>query len=239
MSNILLTFGDSWPAGARLNDKSLAFPTLISNELGMDLLDLSEPATSIDHAVMAFFKFLENTYDSDNQYTALFCLTDPSRNMAWRPITSVPVRDAIWDHDSTTVELQIGNTFDELSQVYFKNIHSARLELFTYHKNVILLKLLCEKYNIRDFYAHNFYNPEFEFRVVNTDNVYPTTLRQILDCTPYKEFLPIQTSPEKIEQAHKAKLMNNKLMLFGGHPSEAGHKRIADVLSDWIKNSGR
>ena len=61
MSNVLLTFGDSWPAGANLPDRNMAFPTLLASNLGMSLQDLSESATSIDHVVLAMFEFLENS----------------------------------------------------------------------------------------------------------------------------------------------------------------------------------
>ena len=239
MSNVLLTFGDSWPAGAQLNDRLQAFPALIANELSMDLLDLSCPATSIDHAVMAFFNFLEHTYTTENQYTALFCLTDISRMMAWRSNVAVPSRNQLWENDLTTLELQIGNTVDELSGAYFKYLHSARLEVFDYHKNIVLLKLLCNKYNIKDFYAHNFYDPNFEFRIVDKDNFYPVTLTQALDCEPYKEFLPVYASPKEIAQTRRAKFAHNKLIGHGGHPTVDGHRVLAEKLSKWIKEDGR
>ena len=239
MSKVLLTFGDSWPAGAKIKDKSQAFPALIAEQLSMDLLDLSKPATSIDHAVMAFFNFLENIYKSSDQYTALFCLTDISRSMAWRPAVAVPERDQLWEQDSTTLELQVGNRVDELSGVYFKELHSSRLELFNYHKNITLLKLLCKKYNIRDFYAHNFYDPNLEFRIVDKENFYPVTLRQTLDCKPYKEVLRIQATPEEQQEVARAKLDTNELIGHGGHPTVAGHRVLADKLFNWIKEDGR
>jgi hypothetical protein len=239
MSDVLLTFGDSWPAGAKIKDASRAFPRLIAEQLHLDLLDLSRPATSIDHVVMAFFNFLENAYDVSNQYTALFCLTDISRSMAWRPTVAVPGRDQLWEQDATTLELQVGNRVDELSGIYFKHLHSARLELFNYYKNITLLKLLCSKYNIKDFYAHNFYDPDLEFRIVDKNNFYSATLRQALDCKPYKEVLPIQATPEEQRETYKARLTTNELIGNGGHPTVAGHQVLADKLSKWIKEDGR
>jgi len=239
MSNVLLTFGDSWPYGAQLTDKSATFPKLIARQLDMDLVDLSRNATSIDHVVMAFFDFLENAYTDGNQYTALFCLTDISRNIAWRPSVALPARDQLWVQDSTTLELQVGNTVDELSGVYFKHLHSSRLEIFDYHKNIVLLKLLCAKYNINDFYAHNFYDPALEISIVDKDKFYPETLTQALDCKPYKEFLPVQTTPEEKEESRRARLLSNELIGHGGHPTVAGHQVLADKLSKWIKENGR
>ena len=242
MSNVLLTFGDSWPAGARIDDKSQAFPKLIAEQLNMDLVDLSRPATSLDHAVMAFLNFLEKDYNVTDEYTALFCITDISRNMAWRQNTVPPERNQMWRDDSLALELQINNTVDELSQIYFKHLHSSRLELFDYHRNIILLNLLCKKYKIKDYYVHNFYNPQFEFRVIETDNFYPGTLRQVLESVPFKEYIPLY-GPQPIEKIYTegeaATLINSTLIQKGGHPSVAGHKQIADVLTDWIKNSGR
>jgi len=239
MSDVLLTFGDSWPYGAQIQDKSKRFPVLLADKLGMDLLDLSKNATSIDHVVMAFFNFLENDYNPEVKYTALFCLTDISRALAWRPMVSVPPRDELWVNDSTTLELQVGNTVDELSQVYFKQLHSPRLEIFVYHKNIVLLKLLCEKYNITDFYAHNFYDPNLEFRIVNRDRISPITLTQLLNTKMYKEVIPDHLPGE--EKARISRDLNDKNLLIqhGGHPSVAGHQVLADKLFEWILNERR
>jgi len=234
-SKILLTFGDSWPAGAKLDDKSLAFPKLLASKLEIELMDLSEPATSIDHVVMAFLNFLENTYKVDATYTALFCLTDVSRAMAWRNgDNEIPPRDQLWAPNCFTQELQINN-IDPMSQTYFKNIHSTRLENYTYHKNIVLLKLLCEKYSIRDFYVHNFYDPNFEFKIVNKDRIYPHTLTQLLDTKMYKEYIPTLIAP--IEQDKLKRPVWEEPFVFmnpDGHPTELGHQRIAEELAQWI-----
>lgn len=239
MSDVLLTFGDSWPYGAQIQDNTKRFPVLLADKLGMNLLDLSKNATSIDHAVMAFFNFLEHEYDPAVTYTALFCLTDISRALAWRPIVAVPDRNSLWVNDATTLELQVGNSVDELSPVYFKQLHSARLEIFAYHKNIVLLKLLCEKYNITDFYVHNFYDPDLEFRIVNRDRIHPTTLTQLLDTKAYKEVIPDHLSVEEKARMSRDLTDKNLLIQHGGHPSVAGHQVLADKLFEWILNERR
>jgi hypothetical protein len=237
MSNkILLTFGDSWPAGAALPDKSLAFPKALAKNLEMTLQDLSEPATSIDHAVMAMLHFLENSYVPDNKYTALFCLTDASRNMAWREGNQVvPNRKDLWAPNCYTQELQINNN-DPMSPVYFKHIHSLRLEQYNYHKNVVLLKLLCDKHNIKDFFVHNFYNPEFEFKIINTDRMYAGTLSSMLESDSITEFVPddINFTPA-LPRIKQRQFTNKQYLATGGHPSVQGHEKLAVELTKWMK----
>jgi hypothetical protein len=235
MSDVLLTFGDSWPAGGKLEDKSRAFPALMAQQLGVELIDRSRIATSFDHVAMAFLNFLEQDYCATTQYTALFCITDISRGMAWHPNAVPPERDQLWEQDPQTLELQVGNTVDNVSPTYFKYIHSERLELFNYHKNVVLLNLLCRQYNINDFYVHNFYNPTFEFRVVDTIEFYPATLRQVLETAPFKEYVPSYNPNTPTE----ANTRSSHLLFPGGHPTIAGHDVIATELTKWIKNSGR
>lgn len=239
MSNILLTFGDSWPAGATLSDKSLAFPKLLAKNLGLVLQDLSEPATSIDHVVLAMFEFLENSYSPDNTYTALFCLTDASRNLAWKDGNCyIPARPDLWKPDCYSQELQINNR-DNMSPIYFKHIHSLRLEQYNYHKNVTLLRLLSNKYNITDFFVHNFYNPNFEFKIINTDKMYPGTLSSITESDDITEFVPdeINYTPALPRIRHR-QFSNRKYLPPGGHPSVEGHDRIATELAEWMKQHG-
>jgi hypothetical protein len=239
MSSILLTFGDSWPAGAVLPDRHLAFPTLLARNLGMSLQDLSESATSIDHVVLAMFHFLENSYSPINQYTALFCLTDASRNLAWREGNQVvPARKDLWEPDCYSQELQINNK-DAISPIYFKHIHSLRLEQYNYHKNVVLLKMLSDKYNIKDFFVHNFYNPELEFKVIGTERMYPGTLSSMLESDNITEFVPndINFTPA-LPRIKYRKFSNRQYLATGGHPSVEGHKKIAIELTNWMKLHG-
>ena len=59
MSQKLIVFGDSFPAGADLIDRSVAFPFLIAQTLGTAVNNYAQDSTSIDHACLEFFKFLK------------------------------------------------------------------------------------------------------------------------------------------------------------------------------------
>ena len=235
MSNVLLTFGDSWPAGTKLASSDNAYPKIIASTLDMELIDLSARATSIEHVVSALFYFLENTHNPANTYTALFSLTDISRSMGYRAGDwEIPARDGFWKQCEFTFEFHNSRKTDEVTNFYYKHIHSTRLELYNYHKNVTLLKLLCEKYNIKDFYVHNWYDPNFEFKIVNKDRFYPHTLTQIINSKTYKEYIPtVIPEPEQ----DKLKRPQHTGLFIGpdGHPNPAGHDRIAEVLAEWIK----
>lgn len=240
MNRILLTFGDSWPAGAKLADKTKTFPKLIADSLEMGLVDLSIPATSIDHSVLAFFNFLEHEYNADNEYTALFCLTDISRGLCWRQgDIVVPPREEMWKQCTYTQELQINNK-DEWSQNYYKNLHSTRLELYNYHKNLLVLRALCKQYNINDFYVHNFYDPRFDVKILDGYKIYPIPLMQLLNSKPYREYIPDGLLDDEkfwLSMDIRPFRIDLRYLANDGHPTEAGHAYIAETLGTWIREN--
>jgi len=226
MTQIFLTFGDSWPAAVKLSDKSLSFPSLIAKELGFEILNLSEPATSIEHAVMALLHFLETQYNKDNKYLALCCLTDPSRNMIWEPaagqITDPP--ETFWAPSCYTREMQINNNHPSV-EYYYKYIQTERMDTYNYVKNVILFSTLCEKFNIDLYFVNNFNTIELQFKLTNGINIYPRTLREILKTINYNE----------VGGQNNNRNFNPVYVDHTGHPTVAGHRMIADALISWIK----
>jgi len=225
----LLVFGDSWPAAVKLEDKSLSFPSLIAKQLNYSLVNLSEPATSIEHAVMALLHFLENTHTPGYQYTALFCLTDPSRNMVWEPnaINLVPGPEEFWAPSCFTRELQIQNNHD-ISKIYFKHIHSTRYELYNYFKNLIFVKLLCQQFSINLFFVNNFNQQDMLFKLLSDVKIYNKTLREICQVDNYSESNKL---------THHVIHKKNLYIAPGGHPTVEGHQLIAETLSAWITSN--
>jgi hypothetical protein len=221
----LLVFGDSWPAAVKIEDKGLSFPSLIAKQLNYKLVNLAEPATSIEHAVMALMHFLENRYTANNQYTVLFCLTDPSRNMAWEPDNDfIPDSKEFWAPSCFTREMQINNERD-ISKIYFKHIHSNRYELYNYFKNLIFVKSLCQQFNINLFFVNNFNHQKMSFNLLSDVKIYDKTLREICQVDNYSESdNPIQSIMYN----------NNTYVEANGHPTIKGHQLIAETLSAWI-----
>jgi hypothetical protein len=221
----LLVFGDSWPAAVKIEDKSLSFPSLIAKQLNYKLANLAEPATSIEHAVMALLHFLENSYVPNNQYTILFCLTDPSRNMVWEPNNDfIPDSKEFWAPSCFTRELQINNDRD-ISKMYFKHIHSNRYELYNYFKNLIFVKSLCQQFNINLFFVNNFNHQKMSFNLLSDVKIYDKTLREICQVDNYSE---------SNRQTHSAIYIKNIHLDGSGHPTAQGHQLIAETLSAWI-----
>jgi hypothetical protein len=231
MSKVFLAFGDSWPAGIKLEDKSVAFPVLIANNLGMESNNLSEPATSIEHAVMALLHFLENTYDANDEYIALCCLTDSSRNMIWEPNVGriIDPPKTFWAPSCFTREIQINNPHPSVAQ-YYKYIQTDRMDLYNYTKNIIFFQTMCDKFGIKLFFVNNFDMIDLQFKLTKDIVMYGKTLREIVKSSNYKE--TVDVNKEFQNRTDESKQYIDQ----AGHPSIDGHKQIANELTEWIKD---
>lgn len=217
MEKIFLCFGDSFPAGAELQNLDHRFPVLIAKQLGLELKDYSQGATSIDHSVLFFLDFLETTWQADNQYHALFCLTDASRSLHFSPAGD-PIE--ITPHLNSPA-----------AQVFYKWIFDTHYEKFAWKKNILLIECLCEKYGIKGYFVNNWEHPYDPSGLVK--RYYPQSICSFLGyqdrecnvgydhgCNPFQQSL--------------AKNTNIYFQTKGYHPNELGHATIADKLSQWI-----
>ena len=214
MSKMLVSFGDSWPAGAELKGGAIPFGKLIADELGYNFENYAQNATSIPHMILQLQQYIKDNPGSHP--TALFCITSSSRSiyydedhmehMGWR-------------------EIHISNS-DETSKQYYKHFYSEQLGHF--HANVYLAALqhLCLKNKIRDRYVFNWEKIDL-IPGIDTGKIYHNTLADILGAGIR------HTKEVNINSNHELVKPNRN------HPNQKGHQKIADVLAEWIKNDIR
>jgi hypothetical protein len=129
----LTVFGDSWPAGADLqNPNNDAFPALLANKLNLNLVDLSQRGTSIDHAVRAFL----NTDITDS--VVLFCITGYARTMYLD-------RDYAFEV----------HPMDPGMEWYYTKLYSDKLGKLNRIKNCLLVQEICKNKKIPVYFVSN------------------------------------------------------------------------------------
>lgn len=161
-------FGDSFPAGADLIDRSTAFPNLIAQTLGTAVNNYAQDSTSIDHACLEFFKFLKTDYDGNINYKALFCLTGRSRTIHFT------------DNSDVKEIHPYGADHHDIDKAYYKYMHSTPLENFNYLKNVLMLDSLCKSRNIKPYFINN-WDKKLNDPLLADVNFYNKTLVNIID----------------------------------------------------------
>jgi hypothetical protein len=209
-----LVFGDSFPAGCDLADTDCRFPKLIADGLGWELIDFSQGSSSIDHAVHFFMSWIQKQ-NSINDTVALFCLTDPSRTMYFD------------EHDNLRELTPHSN--NTLAQ-YYKIMLNPKTEQHIWIKNITLLNLLCKHHSIPAYFINNWaYSQSL---VDYVDCAYPESICEILGFSE-REWDYYKSNP--FEQVDKSGKYFDRGCY---HPNVQGHKKIAETLTEWLKNYG-
>lgn len=214
--NDLLVFGDSFPAGAELDNLDDRFPVLVANQLQRKLVDFSQGATSNDHMVFNLMSYLKSNVPS-NDCVALFCLTDPSRTLCFDGENF----NEITPHDDSTV-----------SKAYFKYVYSNKLEKFNWEKNVGYLEYACRLHNIRAFFINNWKHP-YDLGSIVT-NSYNQSICELLGSDLREWDGRMGVNPFDIEISKSS----NKYFSGKYHPNALGHKLIAKHIVEWINSNG-
>lgn len=205
---ILVTIGDSWPAGAELQNTACAFPNLIANNLEIESINLAEPGTSADQAL---YKLLNLSLDIDWQHTLLlFCLTGITRSMYID--NSCPKE--IHPMAKTTV-----------AQFYYKYIHSNQLDQFNRMKNILSAQQYCAKKGCELLFVNN-WDSAPNHNLIDQSKFYNKTLIEILNIN---QKLDDKKLDWNLISQHEFIKPNTC------HPNETGHQKIAKELSQWIK----
>jgi hypothetical protein len=202
----LLNFGDSWAHGYDAGYKN-SYAHLMSASLNSQLLDFSIPSTSVPRMVVELQNFLQNNYDPNNSYTALFFITAQERQL-------------LFQDNGNPREMQIIEDSD-----YYGKYYTNRLGNFSLNTAVITLQAICTKYNINDYYMLGWQYPTL-WPSVNNAKFYnhgnTNALNIIMnDSNKFKFYeLELDDHPGFITR----------------HPSAHGHQLIANSWTSWIRN---
>ena len=207
MTERLIVFGDSWPAGVGVtNPGKEGFVALLGKKLNCDVVNLSQPATSIDHAVWKLIDFLKDYNSQQYQDKILFCLTGKIRSWYFK-------KGEILELHPTRV--------DPTNKLYYSYVYSDELGEAERIKNIILVEELCRKYSLPVNFVLNWDNAPTH-PLIDLNNFYPNSLLSLFDIEPLPE--------EKFTDKH----VNNTFMTQF-HPNNLGHQVIADSLFNWLQ----
>jgi hypothetical protein len=203
-----VTIGDSWPAGAELTDPNNSFPVLIARKLSVESVNLAEPATSADQAL---YRLLNTSSDIDWQRTlVLFCLTCISRSMN---IDYFHPRE-IYPGSKTPASI-----------AYYKYIHSNELDQFNRIRNILSAQQYCNMIGSKILFVNN-WDKTSKHRAIDQSLFYNKTLTEILNIGRRSD----DTDVDWYNLPKHEYILPNQC-----HPNISGHQKIADELSNWIK----
>ena len=202
----LLNFGDSWAHGYDAGHEN-SYANIMSKTLDLRLLDFSIPSTCVSRMIVELQNFLQNNYDPNNSYTALFFITAQERQLLFRD-------------NGNPREMQLNEDGS-----YYEEYYTNRLGNFSLNTAVITLQTMCAKYNISDHYILGWQYPTL-WSAVNMAKFYnhgnTNALNIIMNDLTKLNFyeLDLVDHPGFIER----------------HPSVQGHQLIANSWTSWIKN---
>lgn len=211
MLKYLVTVGDSRPAGAELvSPEKESFPVLISNILGVKSINLAEQGTSIDQAL---YKLLNASIDNlvDWEHTLiLFCCTGISRSM--------------YINNSQTKEIH-PQVKKPVSIAYYKYIHSKELDQFNYIRNVLAAQQYCCIKKSHILFVNN-WDRLSDHNIIDQNLFYHKTLTEILN---------VQQALDDDGIDYENLSRHEYIIPNQDHPNALGHGKIAEELSNWIK----
>jgi hypothetical protein len=208
----LLVFGDSFPAGAELNDLNQRFPVLVAQALDKNLIDFSKGSTSIDHMVLALMTYLESSQPAED-CVALFCVTDASRTLYFNQGRAYEITP---------------HSHNEISNTYFRYFYNTDMEEFNWKRNIGYLEYACYKHRIKSFFISNWKQPYDLAQTVKRS--YFTSICELLG-SQTREY-----DSKSGVNSFKEELKNQTYFDPGSyHPNANGHALIAQHLSKWIK----
>jgi hypothetical protein len=201
----LVTFGDSWPAGAELLPGDQPFGQILANQLGCNFVNCAEPATAIDNLIFQLDNYIKSS-KIDNTM-AIFFLTDMSRAVVYKDKKLSQVQPLYED------------------QWYLQYLYSEELSAFRANVAVLALQRMCAVAGIKDCYVMGWTRFPIMFSGIDLNKIYDQGRTTCLNL-----FGGADGDTNYIYHKDNHYIRPNQ-----DHPNQAGHKFIADTLYEWIK----
>lgn len=209
MTQVLATFGDSWPEGAELRGGKPYGELLYTQQNFDEFYNFGSGGASVEDLLIQFEKFLEGNYNPSKKTIAIFFLTNPART-AYFP------RFFSW-----------GEVTDKSLRELYLHFHQTDLEVRRYSTTVTALQVWCKKLNIKDYYfaGWNRYNRWLD--CVDLSRIWAQGKETAADW-----FGATQHNGE-----HLLDVADNPWIKPNfAHPNQLGHQLIADKLLAWIQS---
>lgn len=208
--DLVVTFGDSWPAGAELNNNEKTFGELVAESYNAKFYNFAELGTSNFHLMLQLKKFLLLEEIKNKNILAIFFITNYSRLLVIEngKIKSVSVHN----------EDEYYKTFTDDSAIFMNNILLSSLQ----H--------LCKSKNISDKYIFGWIKFAID-EIVDENKFYNKGQTTCLNMFKVNENDPTD-DPNFIYYDHNHYIRPNVC-----HPNQLGHRTIANNLINWINNA--
>lgn len=207
MTKVLITFGDSWPEGAELGNTGRRYGEILSQDYGFDrFYNYGQGGASVEDMLFQFQRHIGSSHLPEDQTTAIFFLTNPSRTVQW----------------PRYLDMQGG---DETFKKVVLHLFSKEIETMRINSAVSALQYWCQRMGFGDWYFAGWNRYENWLPGVNTDKIWAQG----------KETAADWFGATKHNGEHLLDVGDNPYIRPNFcHPNAAGHQLIADKLAAWI-----
>jgi hypothetical protein len=206
----LVTFGDSWPAGAEIEDSyTKTYGYLLASRVDAEFYNYGRGGASLDELVTQLEDFVTRHYDPNQKTIALFFLTNPARSHYWPH-----------DMDWLTYTWKI-KEFKEL----FLHFHSHNMQRASI--SVSACQTWCKQLGIDDYYFAGWNRQTEWMPFVNTDKIWKGGNETAAD---WLGAISQHTNSEYLFDVRDNIYFKPNFC----HPNELGHELIAEKLYNWI-----
>jgi hypothetical protein len=212
MSNKLVTFGDSWPLGVELQDKTKSFGHKLAEMLDIENYETrAVGASGNDRMIFQLQEYIKD-HSTVKDHVAVFYITTATRRLHL-------------DSDNNIVELKVPADWkkepDLLRANWYRYFHTNASDKFNLYKILLSLQQICQQCGIKDYYISGWTDIKFEMIGVDTKKIFPSTCLELFG--------------EKTNCIELDTLGKNYYWYPNkGHPNEQGHLLIANKLFEWI-----
>ena len=208
--DLVVTLGDSWPAGAELDTGEKTFGELIASHYNAEFYNVAEGGTSNFHLMLQLKKLLSMPDVKDKNVLAIFFITHHSRSLSIEngKVKSLTVHN----------EDEYYKNFTDETSIFMHNI------LFSSLQNV------CKVNNISDKYIFGWTKFELD-NIVDKNKFFNNGETTCLNMFKVYENDPTD-DPNFIYYDY-----NHYIRPKVDHPNQLGHKTIANNLINWINNA--
>lgn len=211
MTKVLVTFGDSWPAGAELRDTGLRYGEIIRDSMGFDqFYNYGMGGASNEDMMLQFQQHLREVYKPEHKTTAIFFLTNPGRTVHWPRFMS-------------------NITSDPEFQKLILHMFSEEMITLRYNATVTTLQTWCNNFNIDYWWFAGWVRYNVWYPGVNLDRIWAQG----------KETAADWFGATRHNGEHLLEVENNPYIRPNFcHPNRLGHELIAEKLMAWMKGAG-
>ena len=204
-----MSFGCSWPNGDELLTDDKTFGELLANQLSIPQFTINAvSSSSIPHLIVQLKDAITKNQVVVDSTLAVFFLTGIDRDFYYK---------------DKVEHLSIYQT-DEISRTWYKQFHSQELTEYRINTTLLALSAICQQHGIDDRYIVGWNQIKFweeidRTKFFGTGNI---TAKDLFTDNP---------------QADITDLYNERNYYIApnmGHPNQAGHRKIANSLANWL-----